>query len=104
MIRKASIMHVDPGAHGEYARRHAELWPEMAAVLKGHGVHNYSIFLDPVRHLLFAYVEVESEDRWAAIAGTPECRKWWTFMRDIMRTNPDDSPVSEELSEVFHLD
>jgi L-rhamnose mutarotase len=104
MIRKASIMHVNADAHAEYQRRHEELWPAMAAVLKAHGVHNYSIFLNRARNLLFAYVEVESEARWAAIAETGECREWWVFMRDVMKTNPDNSPVSEELAEVFHLD
>ena len=24
-------------------------------------------------------------------------RKWWDFMADIMETNPDNSPVSEDL-------
>ncbi|NQT53392.1 L-rhamnose mutarotase [bacterium] len=34
----------------------------------------------------------------------PECRKWWAHMKDIMPTHPDNSPVAEALSEVFHLD
>jgi L-rhamnose mutarotase len=32
------------------------------------------------------------------------CRRWWTYMRDIMPTNPDDSPRSRPLREMFHLD
>ncbi len=52
----------------------------------------------------FGYVEIEDEARWAAIASTPECRRWWKHMREIMPFNPDDSPVSEELREVFHLE
>ena len=62
-----------------------------------------SIFLDGQRNLLFAYVELESVERWNAIAGTDVCRRWWGYMRDLMATNPDDSPVSEDLTEVFHL-
>ncbi|HEX7754466.1 MAG TPA: L-rhamnose mutarotase [Niabella sp.] len=31
-------------------------------------------------------------------------QRWWTFMRDIMETNADDSPVAVPLTEVFHLD
>lgn len=34
----------------------------------------------------------------------PINRKWWDFMADIMETNPDNSPVSEDLHLVFHLD
>ena len=103
MIRKAFVMHVRPEAHDEYRRRHDELWPELAAVLSAHGVLSYSIFLDAQRHLLFAYVELASLERWNAIADTDVCRRWWRYMRDIMATNPDDSPLSEDLSEMFHL-
>jgi L-rhamnose mutarotase len=62
-----------------------------------------AIFLDGQRNLLFAHVELESVERWNAIAGTDVCRRWWGYMRDLMATNPDDSPVSEDLTEVFHL-
>ncbi len=103
MIRKAFRMAVHPGQHAEYERRHAPIWPELEAVLKTHGAHCYSIFLDESDGALFGYVEVEDEARWDAIARTPECRRWWTHMRDVMPTNPDDSPRSTPLREVFHL-
>ncbi len=104
MIRKAFVMSVDPDSQEEYLSRHSPIWPELAATLKAHGVHNYSIFLHPETHQLFGYVEVESEERWNAIAQTEVCRRWWAFMKDIMPSHPDNSPVSLELSEVFHLD
>ncbi|MFA6959183.1 MAG: L-rhamnose mutarotase [Opitutaceae bacterium] len=50
-----------------------------------------------------AYAEIEDEARWAAIAATPECQKWWRHMGDIMPSNPDHSPVSRDLRELFHL-
>jgi len=104
MIRKAFVMSVNAGCEAEYERRHRPIWPELEAVLKTHGVHNYSIFLHPETRQLFGYVEIEDEARWAAIAGTPECRRWWKHMAGIMPSNPDDSPVSFALQEVFHLD
>ena len=104
MIRKAFVMSVNAGQESEYEKRHRPIWPELEAVLKEHGVHNYSIFLDPQTRQLFGYVEIEDEKRWAAIAGTPECRKWWAHMKDIMPSNPDNSPVAAELEEVFHID
>ena len=96
-------MQLRAGHLAEYRRRHDPIWPELAAVLKAHGVRNYSIHLHPLTLQLFAYAEIESEERWAAIAHTPECRKWWAHMRDLMDTNADDSPVSVALEEVFHL-
>ena len=71
-------------------------------MLKAHGAHHYAIYLDKERHLLFATVEIESEARWDAVAGTEVCQRWWQHMRDVMPANPDNSPVSAELKEVFY--
>lgn len=104
MIRKAFIMGIFPGRHDEYERRHRPIWPELQAVLHDHGVQNYSIFLDAPRNLLFGYAEIESEERWQAIARTDACRRWWAHLVDVMPTHPDHSPVSQPLPEVFHLE
>ncbi|MDP0496093.1 MAG: L-rhamnose mutarotase [Verrucomicrobiota bacterium JB024] len=101
MIRKGFMLSVYPGQEEEYTRRHNPIWPELREVLKAHGVAHYSIFLNRNRHLLFGYVEIESEARWEAIAQTGVCRRWWRYMSDIMPTNDDDSPVSESMEEVF---
>jgi len=104
MIRKAFVLSVDAAARDEYERRHSPIWPELAETLTSHGVHNYSIFLHPETFQLFGYVEVESEERWGAIARTEVCRRWWAHMKDIMPSNADDSPVSLEMAEVFHFE
>jgi L-rhamnose mutarotase len=103
MIRKSFVMQVNPGQEIEYERRHRPIWDELAAVLRAHGSHNYSIFFDPKTHQLFGYVEIEDEARWNAVASTEVCQRWWKYMGDIMPSNPDNSPVSRELKEVFHL-
>ena len=104
MIRKAFLMSVNADAHDEYERRHRPIWKELEEVMQSHGVSNYSIFLDAETNRLFGYAEIESEQRWAAIAETEICRRWWKYMRDLMPANDDDSPVSRDLREVFHLD
>ena len=104
MLRKAFRMSVHPGQEAEYARRHQPIWPELEAVLLEHGVRNYSIFFDPVNNDLFAYAEIDSEERWQAIARTPVCQRWWASMRSLMPSNDDNSPVSRELREVFHIE
>jgi L-rhamnose mutarotase len=104
MIRKSFLMTLKPGCEVEYERRHNPIWPELEAVLKDHGVSNYSIFLDRNNNRqLFAYAEIESEERWQLIAHTDVCRRWWSHMKDLMLTNEDNSPQAAELEEVFHL-
>lgn len=103
MVRKAFRMSVNPGAEGEYERRHRPIWAELEQVLLDHGVRTYSIFLASDTHDLFGYVEVEDEARWAQIASTDVCQRWWRHMRDVMPANPDSSPISADLREVFHI-
>ncbi len=97
-------MSVHPGREREYARRHQPIWPELEETLIQHGVGTYSIYMDPTTNDLFGYVEVDSEERWAAVASTDVCRRWWAHMRELMPANPDNSPVSRELREVFHIE
>jgi len=104
MIRKAFLMAMNPDQHEEYEKRHSPIWPELEETIRSHGARNYSIFLDEETSQLFGYVEIEDEARWNAIAETEICKKWWKYMKDIMPSNPDNSPKSKELREVFHMD
>ena len=97
-------MKLLPGMEAEYEKRHNELWPEMAELIHAHGGQNYSIFLDAETLTLFGYIEIADEALWAGAADAAINRRWWDFMADIMETNPDNSPVTEDLLPVFHLD
>ena len=101
---KGFKMHLYEGMEEEYKKRHDALWPEMKQMIHDFGGKNYTIFLDRQTNTLFGYLEIESEEKWAKSADTVICRKWWDYMADIMDTNPDNSPVSIDLTEVFHLD
>jgi L-rhamnose mutarotase len=103
VIRKAFRMSINAGQADEYERRHNPIWHDLQEALIAHGVRSYSIYLDPLTNDLFGYAEIESEERWAAIARTDVCRRWWRFMREIMPANADDSPRSRDLREVFHM-
>jgi L-rhamnose mutarotase len=102
-IRKAFVMSVNAGQEAEYERRHQPIWPELEAVLRKHGVVTYSIFLLPDTRQLFGYVEFEDQAQWDAVAGTAICQKWWAYMKDIMPSHGDNSPISTELKDVFHI-
>ncbi|GEN48899.1 L-rhamnose mutarotase [Ligilactobacillus pobuzihii] len=103
-VRLGQLMHVYPDQYEEYERRHNNLFPEMRQALKEAGAHNYSIFLDKNTGNLFAYLEVDNIEKYNQISNSEACKKWWAHMDSIMDTNQDQSPVTFDLKEVFHLD
>lgn len=103
MQRYAFRMHLNPGMEAEYRRRHDAIWPELAALLKQAGVGNYSIHLDRDSNILYAYLERTDDHGMDRLPQHPAMQRWWQHMKDIMRTNPDGSPVAEPLTELFHL-
>ena len=104
MVRKGFKMFLNPGMAEEYEKRHNALWPEMKEMIRQHGGHNYSIFVDRETNVLYGYLEVEDEALWAESADTPINRRWWDYMADIMETTADNSPVCVDFVPVFHLD
>ncbi|MFA6126888.1 MAG: L-rhamnose mutarotase [Bacteroidales bacterium] len=104
MLRTAFKMKLKPGCEAEYKKRHDEIWPELADLIRKSGVSDYSIFLDRETNILFA-VQKQSGDQGSQDLGSnPVVRKWWEYMSDIMESNPDHSPVVIPLTEVFYLD
>lgn len=96
-------MKLIPGFEEEYERRHREIWPELVALLKGTGIIDYQIFLDKETFNLFAYQVIEGEANSQDLGSTEIVQRWWAYMADIMETNPDNSPISVALPNVFDL-
>jgi L-rhamnose mutarotase len=97
-------MKLLPGFREEYKRRHDEIWPELIRILKNEGIRNYSIFLDEETNTLFAYQEQSGEISSQDLGNTEVVKKWWKYMADIMETNPDNSPVTGALEQVFYME
>ncbi len=97
-------MKLNPGMKEEYRKRHDRIWPELSKLLKDNGIGNYSIFLDEETNTLFAYQEQSGESSSQDLGTTEIVKKWWAYMADIMVTNPDNSPVSVPLEQVFFLE
>jgi L-rhamnose mutarotase len=104
MQRKAFKMQLKPGFEAEYKRRHDAIWPELTRLLQDAGISDYSIFLDPETLSLFGFQKLESGNTGDELAGKAIMRTWWDYMKDLMDTNPDGSPVCKDLREVFHMD
>ncbi len=103
MTRLAFKMHLNEGQKETYIKRHNQIWPELKQLLKDSGVTEYSIFLDKETNTLFAFQKVSGDGGSQDLGQTEIVQKWWAYMADIMQTNPDNSPVSTALEEVFYL-
>ena len=103
MQRLAFKMKLNEGQKKAYKERHDKLWPELKQLLKNNGVSEYSIFLDEETNTLFAFQKVSGEGGSQDLSDNDIVKKWWDFMADIMVTNPDNSPVSIPLEEVFYM-
>ena len=104
MKRFGFKMKLLPGFREEYRKRHSEIWPELVSLLKSEGIGNYSIFLDEETNTLFAYQEQSGSSSSQDLGTTEIVKKWWKYMADIMDTNPDNSPVTVPLEQVFYME
>ena len=102
--RQAFKMYLKKGFEDEYEYRHAHIWPEVRKLLEDSGVYDYSIYLDKETGTLFAFQKNRGQSGSQDLGQEEAIRRWWAFMADIMETNPDGSPVSIPLDEVFHMD
>ena len=103
MQRVAFKMKLFKGYEDEYRKRHDAIWPELKSLLKITGVEDYSIFLDEETNILFGVLKIENSMQLDELPHHPVMKKWWAYMKDIMESNPDGSPVSVPLKEVFYL-
>jgi L-rhamnose mutarotase len=103
MERVAFKMKLFKGMEDEYKKRHDEIWPELSALLKEKGVKEYSIFLDEATGFLFGVLKIADKTKLDELPHLPIMKKWWAYMKDIMESNPDNSPVSVPLEEVFYM-
>lgn len=107
MKRYGQIIGLKPDQVEAYERIHAQVWPEVLAMIAECNIHNYTIF----RHglTLFAYFEYTGDDfaqDMAKMAADPKTREWWSH------TDPMQEPVEGQqagewwatMKEVFHTD
>lgn len=104
MKREAFKMYLKAGFEAEYERRHNALWPEVKELLSKNGVFDYSIYWDKETNILFAFQKTEGSESSQDLGKLEIIQKWWDYMADIMEVNPDNSPISVPLKEVFHMD
>ena len=103
MPRGAFKMQLLKGFEEEYKKRHDTIWPELQQLLSKTGITDYAIFLDESSLALFGVLKIADASRLDTLHEQPVMQQWWAYMKDMMETNSDNSPVSIPLKEVFYL-
>jgi L-rhamnose mutarotase len=107
MERHSSAIRVKPDKLEAYKAYHADVWPEVLAMIRACNIRNYSIYhKDGYLFSYFEYVGDDFQADMAKMAADPKTQEWW----DIMMPMQDPLPTRAEgewwaeMEEVFHTD
>ena len=75
--------------------RNSDIWPMSGGMDMS--------FLDESTLSLFGVLKAADPKALDKLPSQPVMQRWWAYMKDIMESNPDNSPVSIPLKEVFYL-
>ena len=109
MQRMGSVLGIKPEAIAEYKRIHANVWPEVLAMIAACKIRNFTIFLKEPENLLFSYFEYHGSDFAAdatKMAADPKTQEWWTICMPMQTPLPTrkDGEWWAEMENVFHVD
>jgi L-rhamnose mutarotase len=96
-------MKLKSGVTAEYRRRHDQLWPELAVALREAGIYDYSIFLDEETLHLFAVLKLRPDNSREQLPTLPVMQRWWSYMAELMETEPNLRPREWPLVPLFHF-
>jgi L-rhamnose mutarotase len=96
----AFVLHVREGMTDEYRRRHAAIWPELAAALKAQGIVHYDLFLDEAGRRVFGH-QLRSRPADPGAPEDPAILRWRTYMADVLEMD-GDRPRRTPIEHVFH--
>ena len=109
MQRMGSVLGIEPEAITEYKRIHADVWPEVLAMIAACNIRNYTIFLKEPENLLFSTFEYHGTDYEAdqkMLAAEPVAEKWGAVVGACQQPLPTRKPGEwwAAMEEVFHMD
>jgi L-rhamnose mutarotase len=101
------VTGIKPEKIDEYKRLHADVWPDVLAVLRAHHIRNYSIFLKD--NTLFGYFEYHGSDLsedMRRVAEREATQRWWKLTDPCQEPWPTRTSGEwwAEMEQVFHMD
>ncbi len=103
MERVCFLLEIREGFEAEYDRRHAEMWPELSALITESGLRNYTLF----RHgtTVVGYAECHPDAETVLSAGRNELsRRWSESLRHLFVVERDEDDQLIRAVEVWHQD
>ncbi|MBA3627121.1 MAG: L-rhamnose mutarotase [Chloroflexi bacterium] len=102
MERAVFYLRLFPGTEAEYDRRHAPVWPELAAEIRESGLRNMSGFRRGTDVWYYLEGEPDVEAAFAVHGPKPANQRWNQYFRDVIAQITDDSGDLLWYDEVFH--
>ncbi|HEY5457042.1 MAG TPA: L-rhamnose mutarotase [Acidothermaceae bacterium] len=106
MQRFGWVIGLRPEHRHEYLTLHADVWPDVEAMLTRANIRNYTIFVHG--NLLFSYYEycgIDHDADLARIAADPQTQRWWALTdpcQDRLAGAPDGMQWTP-MAQVWHL-
>jgi L-rhamnose mutarotase len=107
MKRYGQVIGIRTDRLAAYKGYHADVWPEVLAMIHQCNIRNYSIFYRD--GLLFAYFEYVGDDfdaDMAKMAADPKTQEWWAIMMPMQEpvAGRADGEWWANMEQVFHID
>ena len=107
MERHGGMIGLRPEKLEEYKRYHADIWPEVAAMIEKCNIRNYSIYYKD--GVMFSYFEYHGSDLakdMEMMAADPKTQEWWDIMgpMQIPLETRKKGEWWADMEEVFHID
>jgi L-rhamnose mutarotase len=111
-MRYGKVIGVKAEKLEEYRRLHANVWPEVYAMMVRCNMRNFSLYLRQLpdgKHYLFMYFEYVGNDYdgdMKQLAADPTTQRWWTFTEPCQEPLANRNPGEwwSEMEEVCHND
>lgn len=108
MRRMGMVIGIKADKIAEYRAYHADVWPEVLAMISACNIRNYTIFLREPENLLFAYFEYHGTDYAAdmeKMAQHEPTQRWWAMNDPCQEALASRAPGEHwaMMEDVFHL-
>lgn len=105
--RFGCVIRLKAGCYEEYKRYHAQVWPDVLALIARSQIRDYSIYHhDGWLFSSFEYWGDGYEADMAAMAAEPAMQRWWSIMEPMQDPIPSRAPGEwwMQMEEVFRME